>query len=415
MNSLKTLFILDEKENIIFEYHWHGRTSKNIIALFISEYKKATYDKDIPTPIIPCKDGLLFHIDCDNIIFFCVVTSEIDPLYVIEFLYHIINVLKDYLGQNAIKKSILEKKNEIVIQLLNEMIDYGYPMITESNTLKDIVPLPNTINQILNMTGLQKSYIPQGILSPIAWRRANVKHIKNEFFIDIVEELTGIIDKHGRFITLFSKGKIKCLSNISGVPNIILTIKSKYDIFYSSFHPCVLSSHIPSLKRLCFVPPDGKFTLMTYGIELSDKISSSLPISIEPKSGPNIEDFEIKLNIFNQFIDNITITIPISESCRVKNSKSTHGNITIEYKHKEKNKLIVWTLDMLKACSFASMKFTLDEMKISPNYLVAKFTCNEWIISNIKVESLKITSNPNTKHYRGIRYITIANEIVVRF
>lgn len=142
---------------------------------------------------------------------------------------------------------------------------------------------------------------------------------------------------------------------------------------------------------------------MTYGIELSDTISSSLPISIEPKSNPNVEDFEIKLNIFNQFIDNITITVPISESCQVRNSKSTHGNITIEYKHKEKNKLIVWTLDVPKACSFASMKFTLNEMEISPNYLIAKFTCNGWIISNMNVESLKITTNSNDKHYKGIR------------
>ncbi|KAG4306526.1 hypothetical protein PORY_000514 [Pneumocystis oryctolagi] len=404
------------KTNIIFEHHWHGHISKNIITLFISEYKKAKcYENDIG-PIISCKEGLLFHIKCENVTFFCVVTSEIDPLYAIELLHHIIDVFQDYLGRNSIKKSIFEKKNEIIVQLLNEIIDYGYPITTESNALKDIIPPPNIINQLLNITGLKKSYIPSGILSPIAWRKADVKHIKNSFFIDITEELTAIINKHGKFITLFSKGTITCLSNISGIPNITLNIKSKHDPFYLSFHPCLqLSNKNPSLEHLCFMPPDGEFILMTYGVELSDTFLPSLPISIETKPGINIGDFEIKLNIFNQIIDDITIIIPISESYQLKNSMSTYGNITLEYKHKEKKKLIIWTLDRPTVCSVASMKFTLDKMEASPNYLITKFTCTGWIINNIKVESLEITNCPNTKHYKGIRYSTIANEIIVRF
>ncbi|KAG5440025.1 hypothetical protein PCK2_000633 [Pneumocystis canis] len=174
------------------------------------------------------------------------------------------------------------------------MIDYGYPMTTESNALKDIIPPPNIINQILSIAGFRGSYIPSSILSPIAWRKANVKHTKDQFFVDIIEELTAIINKHGQFITLFSKGKISCFSNISGgkenltfpgVPNIFLNIKPKYDPFYSSFHPCLQTSHqIPLLEQLSFVPPDGKFTLMTYGIELSDTFIPSLPFSIEAKS-----------------------------------------------------------------------------------------------------------------------------------
>ncbi|KAG5439017.1 hypothetical protein PCANB_002348 [Pneumocystis canis] len=335
------------------------------------ELLKAKLHKKTTTPIISCKEGLLFHIECGNIVFFCLVTSEIDPLYIIEFLYRIVDILKDYLGQNSIKKSILEKKFEIVIQLLNEIMDYGYPMTTESNMLKDIIPPPNTINQILSMAGFQGSYIPSGIISPIAWKKANVKYTKNEFFVDIIEELTAIINKHGQFITLFSKGKISCFSNIS--------------------------------ERLSFVPPNGKFTLMTYGIEPSDTFNLSLPISIKIKSGPNIEDFEIKLNIFSQLINNINIAIPISESCQVKNSKSTYGNIKLEYKQEEKNKLIVWTLDKLETCSFASMNFTLDKMKISPNHLIAKFTCTGWIISNIKVENLKIINNPDINYHKEIR------------
>ncbi|EMR10054.1 hypothetical protein PNEG_01807 [Pneumocystis murina B123] len=414
MNSIKTLFILNKKGNIIFEHHWYGHTSKNIVALFISEYKKNIFHENSHIPIISCKDGILIHIEYNNIILLCVIASEIDPLYVIEFLYRIVDILEEYLGQDATKKLVLEKNFEIIIQLLNEMMDYGYPMITEPNALKDIIPPPDTVNKILNIAGLKRSCIPSGILSPIIWRKANVKHSRDDFFIDIIEELKAIINKHGKFITLFSKGKIICLSNISGVPNIILNMKSKYHLFYSSFHPCLYSSHqTPSLEQLSFIPPDGKFTLMTYGIELSDMLPSSLPISIEIKSGPNVGDFEIKLNIFNHLINNITIAIPISESCQLKYSKSTHGNIIFESKHEKKK--IIWKLNKTETCSFASMKFTLDKMKIPPNYLITKFTCTGWIISNIKVESLKIISNPDAKYYKGIRYTTVANEIVVRF
>ncbi|KTW25872.1 hypothetical protein T552_03146 [Pneumocystis carinii B80] len=414
MNFIKTLFILNKKGNIIFEHHWHGHASKNNVALFMSEYKKNIFHENSHIPIMLSKDAILIHIKHNNIILLCVITSEIDPLYVIEFLYRIVDILEEYLGPDATKKSVLEKNFEIVIQLLNEIMDYGYPMTTEPNALKDIIPPPDTVNKILNITGLKRSCIPSGTLSPIIWRKANVKHSKNDFFIDIIEELKAIINKHEKFITLFSKGKIICCSNISGVPNIILNIKSKYHLFYSSFHPCLYSSNqIPSLEQLSFIPPDGKFTLMTYGIEFSDILTPSLPISIKIKSGPNVEDFEIKLEIFNKPINNITITIPIFESCQLKNSKSTHGNIMFESEHEKKK--IVWTLNKPETCSIASMKFTLDKMKNPPNYLITKFTCTGWIISNIKVESLKIINNSDAKFYKGIRYTTIANEIVVRF
>lgn len=154
----------------------------------------------------------------------------------------------------------------------------------------------------------------------IPWRRGNVRHTSNELYVDIVETLSVTLAPSGRPLAAYANGSIAFTSKISGVPDLLLTLSSsggklgmERAIELPVFHPCVrLTRWKERPGELSFVPPDGKFLLAGYEVNLlpsqSDlkswaNASLQLPVSIEVSKslGPNGTDFEVRLILSTSF------------------------------------------------------------------------------------------------------------------
>lgn len=148
----------------------------------------------------------------------------------------------------------------------------------------------------------------------IPWRRANVRHTSNELYVDIVETLSVTLAPSGRPLSAFANGSIAFTSKISGVPDLLLTLSAsggklgmEKAIELPVFHPCVrLARWKERPGELSFVPPDGRFMLAGYEVNLMpsnpdlkswSNTNLQLPISIEVSKslGPTGADFEIRL------------------------------------------------------------------------------------------------------------------------
>ena len=148
----------------------------------------------------------------------------------------------------------------------------------------------------------------------IPWRRANVRHTSNELYVDIVETLSVNLAPSGRPLSAFANGSIAFTSKISGVPDLLLTLSAsggklglERAIELPVFHPCVrLARWKDKPGELSFVPPDGKFILAGYEVNLLPDYSDvrswanstlQLPVSLEVSKslGPTGSDFEINL------------------------------------------------------------------------------------------------------------------------
>uniref|UniRef100_A0A673WBU6 Adaptor related protein complex 3 subunit mu 1 n=1 Tax=Salmo trutta TaxID=8032 RepID=A0A673WBU6_SALTR len=80
----------------------------------------------------------------------------------------------------------------MVYELLEEMLDNGFPLATESNVLKEMIRPPTILRSVVNtLTGTSNvgDTLPTGQLSTIPWRRAGVKYTNNEAYFDVVEEI----------------------------------------------------------------------------------------------------------------------------------------------------------------------------------------------------------------------------------
>lgn len=151
----------------------------------------------------------------------------------------------------------------------------------------------------------------------LPWRRANVRHTSNELYADVVETLSVTLAPSGRPLAAFANGTIAFTAKVSGVPDILVTLTSpsgKHNLGnfleLPVFHPCVrLNRWNERPGELSFIPPDGRFILAGYEVDLlpftsgkSGSLSSNnlkLPVNLEIKTGlgQTGSEFEVRLQV----------------------------------------------------------------------------------------------------------------------
>jgi AP-3 complex subunit mu len=135
-----------------------------------------------------------------------------------------------------------------------------------------------------------------------------------------VETLSVILAPSGRPLAAFANGSIAFTSKISGVPDLVLNLTVpggkhavKMVLELPVFHPCVrLARWNEKPGELSFVPPDGRFVLAGYEVNLmpsTDLASRStkslnLPCSIEVLTslGATGLEFEVRFLISSAFV-----------------------------------------------------------------------------------------------------------------
>lgn len=139
----------------------------------------------------------------------------------------------------------------------------------------------------------------------------------------MVETLSVTLAPSGRPLAALASGTIAFTSKVSGVPDIAVTLtgpSGKHNlrsvIDLPVFHPCVrLARWKEQPGLLSFIPPDGRFTLAGYEVDLmpfaeggglAGGLAASplrLPVSLEVKTGlgPTGSDFEVRLQLNRVF------------------------------------------------------------------------------------------------------------------
>lgn len=79
----------------------------------------------------------------------------VPPLFVVEFLHRVVDTLEDYFTECS--ETVIKENYVVVYELLDEMLDNGFPLATESNILKELIKPPNILRTIANtVTGKSK-------------------------------------------------------------------------------------------------------------------------------------------------------------------------------------------------------------------------------------------------------------------
>ncbi|MFH4983941.1 hypothetical protein AB6A40_010650 [Gnathostoma spinigerum] len=263
---LNSLFIVNTTGDILLEKHWKFVIHRSICDYFFEVQKKAATPEDVP-PVISTPHHYLISVYHNQLFLLAVSTSETPPLMVVEFLHRVVSTLTEYL--NECSDTSIKEHCVLVFELLDEMLDNGFPLATELNILQELIKPPTFLrsiaNQVTGRTNISE-VLPTGQLSNIPWRRAGVKYTNNEAYFDVVEEIDAIINKQGATVTSGILGYIDCCCKLSGMPDLTMSFVNPRLLDDVSFHPCVRFKRWESERVLSFVPPDGNFRLLSYHI-----------------------------------------------------------------------------------------------------------------------------------------------------
>uniref|UniRef100_A0A8C5HCS1 AP-3 complex subunit mu-2 n=1 Tax=Gouania willdenowi TaxID=441366 RepID=A0A8C5HCS1_GOUWI len=188
---IHSLFLVNASGDIFLEKHWKSVVSRSVCDYFFEAQERATEPENVP-PVISTPHHYLISVLRHRIYFVAVIQSEVPPLFVIEFLHRVVDTFQDYFGvctEAAIKDNVV-----VVYELLEEMLDNGFPLATESNILKELIKPPTILRTMVNtITGSTNvgEQLPTGQLSVVPWRRTGVKYTNNEAYFDVVEEIDG--------------------------------------------------------------------------------------------------------------------------------------------------------------------------------------------------------------------------------
>lgn len=401
------------------EKHWQKIVPKSDLEYLTNALNKAVDVTNVPT-VIKTPYRCIVNIYRNDLLLVAVVSqdSTLDSLFIIEFLHRIVDIVKNYFGdcnENLIKEQLVT-----VYELLDEMIDAGYPFATELNVLKELIKPPNIFRTIANSvtgrTNISES-MPTNQISNVPWRKLGITYTNNEAYFDIIEELDVILDKNGSIITAEINGSIECNVKLSGMPDLNLTFVNSRIFDDVSFHPCVRHRRWESERNLSFVPPDGQFRLMSYHIRTQNLVT--IPLFIKQFiSFKNVQHGKLELQVgpkrlAGKLLESVTLEILMPKNVTNVALNQSQG----KYSYDTTSRMFSWEVGKLdgKTASIKgslTLNSSIPAPDMSPSILV-KFVINQTSLSEVRVNRLDMFGE-KYKPFKGVKYISRAGVFQMR-
>lgn len=152
---IHSVFAVNAGGDIFLEKHWRSVVSRSVCDYFLEAQR--SQPTDIP-PVISTPHYYLISIERGSgagVHLVAACKHETQPLFVIEFLHRVVDTFEDYFGECT--ETVIKDNYVVVYELLDEMLDNGFPLATESNILKELIRPPNILRTIANsVTGKSK-------------------------------------------------------------------------------------------------------------------------------------------------------------------------------------------------------------------------------------------------------------------
>lgn len=227
--GLSAIYFLDQKGKIIISRDYRGECGANITDKF--QRKVLETDERLIKPVFTERDLTYIWIRVNNIYMVSVAKGNPNVAMVLTFLYKIRDVFVSYFKE--LEDESLRDNFVITYELLDEMMDHGYPQITEVKVLQEFIKTEANKMTKNHIGGKKKTddstnlAVPTAASNVVNWRTDGIKHSKNEIFLDVVEKLNILVSNNGNVLRSEIIGVVKMRSSLSGMPELKLGLNDK--------------------------------------------------------------------------------------------------------------------------------------------------------------------------------------------
>jgi AP-2 complex subunit mu-1 len=269
-----------------------------------------------------------------DMFFVAVTRSNGNAALIFSFLYAMLDIFKGYFEEDFDEDAIRDNFT-LVYELLDEILDYGYPQNCALDVLKMYINL-GSVRQ--STSAAADKQMTSAITGARDWRREGIVHKKNEVFIDVDESVNLLVSSNGTVLKNDVSGKIVMKALLTGMPECKLGLNDKVvldrdgaggkgggaaaaakkkaagvDIDDCTFHRCVQLGKFDADRTITFVPPDGEFELMKYRITENVNLPFRIiPVIEEQGKTRVVMNIKAIANFSSQlFATNVAFTIPV--------------------------------------------------------------------------------------------------------
>ena len=135
MSGISAIYFLDRKGRVIIFRNYRGEVDQDISEGFIDEVLEL--DEANMKPAFTIDNVHYVWIKHQNIYIVAVGKRNINVALIFSFLYKLKDILIDHF--NILEEETVKDNFVTIYELLDEVIDHGYPQTTESKILKDFI------------------------------------------------------------------------------------------------------------------------------------------------------------------------------------------------------------------------------------------------------------------------------------
>ncbi|RZF37087.1 hypothetical protein LSTR_LSTR012579 [Laodelphax striatellus] len=168
------LFVYNHKGEVLISRVYRDDIGRNAVDAFRVNVIHAR--QQVRSPVTNIARTSFFHIKRANIWIAAVTKQNVNAAMVFEFLLKVIDVMQSYFGK--ISEDNIKNNFVLIYELLDEILDFGYPQNSDTGVLKTFIT-------------------QQGVTGQIGWRREGIKYRRNELFLDVLEYVNLLMSPQG--------------------------------------------------------------------------------------------------------------------------------------------------------------------------------------------------------------------------
>eukprot|EP01113_Clastostelium_recurvatum_P040917 TRINITY_DN642_c0_g1_i1.p1 TRINITY_DN642_c0_g1~~TRINITY_DN642_c0_g1_i1.p1 ORF type:complete len:430 (+),score=112.79 TRINITY_DN642_c0_g1_i1:59-1348(+) len=426
--AASAVFILDTKGKVLISRNYRGDVPMSVASRFIS---KILEEEELNMKPIVEEDGVSYvYIKHSNLYLMATTERNANAATVVLFLYKMVEVLEEYFKE--LEEESIRDNFVIIYELMDEMMDFGYPQTTEPKILQEYITQEGHKLDL----GQKAAALPPAITGVVSWRPDNLKYRKNEVFLDVIESINLLVSSNGTILRSEIVGSIKMRSYLSGMPELRLGLNDKVQFDQTTtrstsgrgkgieledvkFHQCVRLTRFENDRTISFIPPDGEFELMSYRLNTSVKPLIWIESIIDPHAHSRVEYMVKAKSQFKarSIANNVQIIVPVPPDADTPKFKATMGSC----RYTPEEEAAVWTVkqfpggrEFLMRAHFGLPSIHNPDKAQAKPPITVKFEIPYYTVSGIQVRYLKIIEKSGYQALPWVRYVCLSGDYQFR-
>lgn len=416
---ISAFFIFNQKGEVIISRILRPDLKRSIADVFRIQ---VVSNSDVRSPIITLGSTSFFHVRTNNLYVVAVTKTNANAAMVFEFCYRFISISKSYFGK--VDEESVKNNFVLIYELIDEIIDFGYPQNSEIDTLKTFIMTESIVSSAT--AAEESSKVTAQATGATSWRRTDVKYKKNEAFVDVVETVNLSMSAKGTVLRADVDGHILMRAYLSGTPECKFGLNDKLVIDKSEkgigdavelddcrFHQCVRLNEFDSTRTISFIPPDGEFELMSYRSTSNVKLPIKVIATVNEIGTTAVSyivtiktSFDSKLSA-----SNLVVRIPTPLNTTNVECKSPNGKA----KYVPAENVVVWKIQRMQGGAEVTLSAHATLTSITTKQVWARppidvdFQVLMFTASGLIVRFLKVFEKSSYQSVKWVRYLTKAS------